>query len=196
MRTWSSRQTAALADTPSDHGRWTPFPGRAPPCRDRSQPLHHTTLYSPLAGGLLTGKHRQGDADSRRIARPETTHTTAVLDTVLEIADGCDASAAQVSVAWLRGRAAHSATALIPVVGARTTVQLDGYLTALGLDLSQEQYDRLERVSAVAHGTPHEAVAGALPGSSAATSASCAGTRCRRSDRAPCGQGAAGPATG
>ncbi|GAA2532403.1 MULTISPECIES: aldo/keto reductase [Streptomyces] len=122
------------------------------------------TLYSPLAGGLLTGKYRQGDTDSRRIERPETTHTAAVLDTVLEIADECGASAAQVSVAWLRGRAARSATALIPVVGARTTVQLDGYLSALGLDLSQDQYDRLERVSAVAHGIPHEAVAGALPG--------------------------------
>ncbi|MFS8198532.1 aldo/keto reductase [Streptomyces sp. CWNU-52B] len=120
-------------------------------------------LYSPLAGAVLTGKYRQDDHGSRRPARPEDEHTRAVLDTVLAVAEECGTDAAQVSVAWLRARAARSATALIPVIGPRTTTQLHAYLAALELTLTDEQYERLDRVSAVPLGTPHETVAAALP---------------------------------
>ncbi|MDQ0774747.1 aryl-alcohol dehydrogenase-like predicted oxidoreductase [Streptomyces aurantiacus] len=120
-------------------------------------------LYSPLAGAVLTGKFRQDGHGSRRPARPEDGHTSAVLDTVLDVADECGTNAAQVSVAWLRARAARSATALIPVIGPRTPAQLNAYLAALDLTLTDEQYERLDRVSAVALGTPHETVAAALP---------------------------------
>ncbi len=123
-------------------------------------------LYGPLAGGLLTGKHRRGEDSPRRrrgAVREEDAHTSAVLDEVLAVARETGADAAQVSVAWLRARAARAATAFVPVVGPRTTAQLDAYLAALDLDLDDAHYERLERASAVVLGTPHDPVAAALP---------------------------------
>jgi aryl-alcohol dehydrogenase-like predicted oxidoreductase len=121
-------------------------------------------LYSPLAGGLLTGKYRQG-ASGRLSARAEvegTAQQAAVVDEVLAIADEIGSGAIQVSLAWLRRRAALASTALIPIVGPRTTSHLDGYLRSLELELSDEHYLRLDAVSAVRLGTPHEDVAAAL----------------------------------
>ena len=121
-------------------------------------------LYSPLAGGLLTGKYRHGQSGrlSVRGSLEGTAQQTAVVDAVLEIADEIGSSAVQVSLAWLRCRAALASTALIPIVGPRTQAHLEEYLRALDLELGDEHYLRLEKVSAVRLGTPHEDVAAAL----------------------------------
>ena len=122
-------------------------------------------LYSPLAGGLLTGKYRQGEP-GRLTARGDviegTAQRTAVVDAVLAIADELGASAVQVSLAWLRRRAALAATALIPIVGPRTLTQLQEYLKALRLELGDQHYRHLDEISAVQPGTPHETVAAGL----------------------------------
>jgi aryl-alcohol dehydrogenase-like predicted oxidoreductase len=122
-------------------------------------------LYSPLAGGLLTGKYRQGE-QGRLSARGDgveaTAQRTAVVDAVLEIAGELGASPVQVSLAWLRQRAARARTALIPIVGPRTLSHLDGYLGALDLELDEPHYVRLDEVSAPSLGTPHDDVAAAL----------------------------------
>jgi aryl-alcohol dehydrogenase-like predicted oxidoreductase len=121
-------------------------------------------LYAPLAGGLLTGKYRQG-ADGRLAAwglgvrAEDTAQRSAVLDTVLAVAKEAGITAAQVSVAWLMERAARSATALVPVIGPRSTGQLREYLGALSVTLSSGQYDRLARVSSVAGEDENEATA-------------------------------------
>jgi aryl-alcohol dehydrogenase-like predicted oxidoreductase len=121
-------------------------------------------LYSPLAGGLLTGKYRQG-GQGRLSARGDaiegTAQRTAVVNAVLAIADEVGASAVQVSLAWLRRRAALAQTALIPIVGPRSLMHLEEYLRSLHLELS-EHYQCLDEVSAVRLGTPHEDVAAAL----------------------------------
>jgi aryl-alcohol dehydrogenase-like predicted oxidoreductase len=122
-------------------------------------------VYSPLAGGLLTGKYRQGGhgrLSARGDAIEGTAQRTAVVDAVLEIAGEVGAGAVQVSLAWLRRRAALARTALVPIVGPRTPAHLAGYLRSLHLDLSDEHYQRLDQVSAVRLGTPHEDVAAAL----------------------------------
>jgi hypothetical protein len=49
---------------------------------------------------------------------------------------------------------------LIPIIGARTYEQLAGTLTALELNLSQEQIGRLDETSEIASGTPHEQTQG------------------------------------
>jgi aryl-alcohol dehydrogenase-like predicted oxidoreductase len=121
-------------------------------------------LYSPLAGGLLTGKYRLG-APGRLSARGDTEGTaqrTAVVDAVLAIAAETGTSAVQVSLAWLRRRAARARTALIPIVGPRTPEQLAEYLKSLDVELSDPHYQHLDEVSAVPSGTPHEDVAAAL----------------------------------
>jgi aryl-alcohol dehydrogenase-like predicted oxidoreductase len=117
-------------------------------------------LWSPLAGGLLTGKYRTSDEGrmtdpSRLTPRESTDQKTAVIDTVLAVAQETGASAAQVSMAWLRQRGDRSAATIVPVVGPRTLNQLDEYLGALDVNLTDEQYTRLDEVSAVEPGVPH-----------------------------------------
>jgi aryl-alcohol dehydrogenase-like predicted oxidoreductase len=122
-------------------------------------------LYSPLAGGLLTGKYRQGGQgrlSARGTAIESTAQRTAVLDAVLAIADELGTSAAQVSLAWLRRRAARAQTPLIPIVGPRTPAHLEEYLESRRLELSDQHYRHLDEVSAVRLGAPHEDVAAAL----------------------------------
>jgi diketogulonate reductase-like aldo/keto reductase len=65
-------------------------------------------------------------------------------------------------LAWLRRRATLAQTAFIPIVGPRTLTHLQEYLSSLHLELSDEQYQRLDEISAVPLGTPHEGVAAAL----------------------------------
>lgn len=124
-------------------------------------------LWSPLGGGLLTGKYRRSNAgrltDWQRLVHQETTaQKTAIVDAVLAIAAETGATAAQVSMAWLRERGARATTALIPIIGPRSVAQLDDYLGALTVSLTAEQYARLDEVSAVALGVPHEASAGVV----------------------------------
>ncbi|HXA60914.1 MAG TPA: aldo/keto reductase [Streptosporangiaceae bacterium] len=122
-------------------------------------------LYSPLAGGLLTGKYRQGEQgrlSARGDAIEGNAQRTAVVDAVLAIADEVGTSAVQVSLAWLRRSAALAQTALIPIVGPRSLIHLEEYLRSLHLELSDQHYQALDEVSAVRLGTPHEDVATAL----------------------------------
>jgi len=121
-------------------------------------------LWSPLAGGLLTGKYQKGGrgrlTDSRGEIRTEVTdQKAAVIEAVAAIADQIGATASQVSIAWLRHRAARATTALIPVIGPRTLGQLEDYLGALDVALSDEQVAHLDQVSAIALGQPHEIAA-------------------------------------
>lgn len=122
-------------------------------------------LYSPLAGGLLTGKYRQGER-GRLSARGDTVEgtaqQTAVVDAVLTIAEQIGSSPIQVSLAWLRRRAALARTAMIPIVGPRSLTHLEEYLRSLDLELDQHHYRQLDEISAVRLGTPHEDVAAAL----------------------------------
>ncbi|MFI6426219.1 aldo/keto reductase [Promicromonospora sp. NPDC050880] len=121
-------------------------------------------LYSPLAGGLLTGKYRRGE--SGRLGAPGPTagggRADAVLDAVLAVAEETGTGPVQVALAWLRGRGDRARTTMIPIVGPRTPAHLESYLAASDLDLTPEQYRRLDEVSAVRLGVPHDEVAGAL----------------------------------
>lgn len=126
-----------------------------------------TALWSPLGGGLLTGKYRHGSAgrltDFQTLIHTEdSAQKTAVVDTVLAIAEESGATPAQVAVAWMNERAARSAAVQIPVIGPRTLAQLDDYLAALDVTLTPAQYQRLDQVSAVAPGVPHESNAALL----------------------------------
>jgi aryl-alcohol dehydrogenase-like predicted oxidoreductase len=111
-----------------------------------------TLVWSPLAGGLLSGKYRRGEdapAGSRHLTdwnEPPVYDEDRLYDTVdvlVEIAEGHDVSAAQVALAWLLGRPTVSSV----VVGARTDEQLADNLAAAELTLSEEEIGRLEEVS-------------------------------------------------
>jgi aryl-alcohol dehydrogenase-like predicted oxidoreductase len=109
-------------------------------------------MWSPLAGGLLSAKYRVGGegrkTDPNRWVADSSGQTVAVLDAVIAVAEEIGASAAQVSMAWIRERGNRSATTVVPIIGPRTMSQLEDYLGALDVALSDEQYHRLDEVSA------------------------------------------------
>jgi len=111
-----------------------------------------TLVWSPLAGGLLSGKYRRGqDAPegSRHVtewSEPPVYDEDKLYDTVdvlVEVADAHGVSAAQVALAWLLTRP----TVASVIVGARTDEQLADNLKAVELELSADELARLERVS-------------------------------------------------
>lgn len=59
--------------------------------------------------------------------------------------------------------AEHTSTALIPIIGSRTPAQLTDTLAALSVSLTDEHITRLENVSIIDYGTPHNQIAGTLP---------------------------------
>lgn len=113
-----------------------------------------TMLYSPLAGGLLTGKYRQGA--SGRLAQggagpyQEDHATKAILDTLEKIARELEATPGQVALAWTLTKNAF------PIIGVRTLAHLTGSLGALTIHLSAEQITSLDQASAVTLGYPHD----------------------------------------
>jgi aryl-alcohol dehydrogenase-like predicted oxidoreductase len=124
-------------------------------------------LWSPLAGGLLTGKYRVSKegrlTDLLGIVQPEDTdQKTEIVDTLLRIATLTGASASQIAMAWLRARSERAATAQVPIIGPRTLAQLEDYLGALDIQLGVEHVDELDRVSAVELGVPHDSVDGII----------------------------------
>ncbi|MFK8906394.1 aldo/keto reductase [Streptomyces sp. YS-3] len=124
-------------------------------------------LWSPLGGGLLTGKYRTSAegrlSDLGMIIHTESTgQKTVVVDTVLAIAEETGVAPAQVAVAWVRERAARSVATLVPIIGPRNLSQLDSYLGALDVRLTDEQYTRLTEISAVPLGVPHEGIVASL----------------------------------
>jgi aryl-alcohol dehydrogenase-like predicted oxidoreductase len=109
-------------------------------------------VWSPLAGGLMSGKYRRGqdgpegsrhvgEWDEPPVRDPEALYD--VIDVLVEVGEEHGVSAAQVSLAWLLTR--PGVTSLI--VGARTDEQLADNLAAVDLDLTDAQIDRIERVS-------------------------------------------------
>ncbi|WP_327360631.1 MULTISPECIES: aldo/keto reductase [unclassified Streptomyces] len=116
---------------------------------------------SEALGHGQEGRH----SDLGAVVHTESTgQKSAVVDAVLAIAEEIGVTPAQVSVAWVRERAARSRASLIPIIGPRSLTQLDSYLGALDVQLTPEQFARLSEVSAVALGVPHEAIAGSLSG--------------------------------
>ncbi|MNO39329.1 L-glyceraldehyde 3-phosphate reductase [compost metagenome] len=127
------------------------------------------TQWSPLGGGFLTGKYRAGADDSRAaklgmlVHAEKSARETAILDTLLAVAEEQGATATHIAIAWLLHKARRSSTALVPILGSRTREQFDATLGALNVTLSDEQFARLDAASAIPLGVPHEQAAEMLP---------------------------------
>ncbi|MGA3362609.1 MAG: aldo/keto reductase [Solirubrobacteraceae bacterium] len=110
-------------------------------------------VWSPLAGGLLSGKYRrrqdppEGARQLTDWGEPPVYDQEGLYDTVeviVEVAEAHGVSASQVALAWLLGRPAVSSV----IVGARTEEQLADNLAAASLQLSPDERRRLDAVSA------------------------------------------------
>lgn len=106
--------------------------------------------WSPLGGGVLTGKYRDGIPSDSRAAigsRPDLVAADSaggIVEAVATAAEGLASSPVAVSLAWLRDRPGVSA----PILGARTLGQLTGALASETLELPHEIRDALDDVSA------------------------------------------------
>jgi aryl-alcohol dehydrogenase-like predicted oxidoreductase len=109
-------------------------------------------VWSPLAGGLLSGKYRRGvqaPAGSRHLSdwdEPPVNNEDKLYDTIevaVKIGESHGVSAAQVSLAYLAQK--PGITSLI--VGSRTTEQLRDNLAAAELELTADEIAALDDVS-------------------------------------------------
>jgi aryl-alcohol dehydrogenase-like predicted oxidoreductase len=110
-------------------------------------------VWSPLAGGLLSGKYRRGQdmpEGSRHLTdwnEPpvhDEDQLYDIVDVLVEIGEARGVSAAQVALAWTLGRPGVATV----VVGARTEEQLADNLGAVDLALDDDERARLDEVSA------------------------------------------------
>jgi aryl-alcohol dehydrogenase-like predicted oxidoreductase len=126
--------------------------------------------WSPLASGVLTGKYGRSDLETgtgpdagsgppsrKQVAAGNGFLTTRGLDiaeVVKDIAAEIGITPSRVALAWTLLNPAVTA----PIVGARSLAQLDDNLGALQVKLDPRQQARLDGVSAVELGFPHEAL--------------------------------------
>ena len=109
-------------------------------------------VWSPLAGGLLSGKYRRGQdqPEGRQLSgwgEPPVRDEDAlydVVDVLVDVAEARGVPAAQVALAWLLERPGVTSV----IVGARTDSQLADNLAAVELELTAEERARLDAVSA------------------------------------------------
>ncbi len=166
----------AQANTLAQLRGWTPFVGlqieyslneRTP--ERELLPMAHAfgltvTAWSPLAGGVLTGKHL---GESGQLRAPAGTRfdgpameqfakfsdrSRAIAQEVVAIAKQVGRSPAQVALAWLR----EQTQPIIPIIGARKLSQFQDNLACLDLKLDPTQMERLDKVSKIELGFPHD----------------------------------------
>jgi aryl-alcohol dehydrogenase-like predicted oxidoreductase len=123
------------------------------------------TAWSPLAGGVLSGKYHghateaggqgaQGRMTTEMMKPfvPEQQRTERIVAAVKQVSDQVGRSMAQVALAWLHYRPVP----VIPILGARKLSQLQDNLASLDLTLSAEQVKALDQASRIELGFPHE----------------------------------------
>lgn len=106
-------------------------------------------VWSPLAGGLLSGKYSGGSGEGRRasfdfppVDRPRA---EACIDAMRVVAEARGVSVAQVALAWLLHRKAVTSV----IVGAKRIDQLEDNIAATELSLDGAELDALDAVSAL-----------------------------------------------
>ncbi len=117
-------------------------------------------VWSPLAGGFLSGKYTQRDGAGEVDEGRRTSFTfppvhpergDAIVGVLRDIAGAHDVSPARVALAWLLHQDGVSSV----IIGARKLHQLEDNLKAAELELSAEELKRLDEVSALAPEYPN-----------------------------------------
>ncbi|AJT69994.1 hypothetical protein T261_8401 [Streptomyces lydicus] len=125
--------------------------------------------WSPLAGGVLTGKYGRADLSEQPVAASRegtrkdlalaqghlTERGLAIADVVKEIAAQLGKTPSQVALAWTL----QNPDVTAPIVGARTSAQLEDNLGALDIAFDAAHLARLNEASAIGLGFPHEFLA-------------------------------------
>jgi len=106
------------------------------------------TPWSPLRGGLLSGKFTRQNAGAQPMRRmqgapqlPEQDYT--IIDELTRVADELGTTPARVAIAWVQGRPGVTST----IVGASSPEQLDDNLRALEVVLTPDHVAALDALS-------------------------------------------------
>ena len=111
-------------------------------------------VWSPLAGGFLSGKFTRDKRRHNRTIRGarlfdfppvDKEHAYGVIDAMEAVAGAHEVSVARVALAWLLQRKGVMSV----IVGAKSTEQLDDNLAAAELTLSADEIAALDKASAL-----------------------------------------------
>jgi aryl-alcohol dehydrogenase-like predicted oxidoreductase len=114
------------------------------------------TPWSPLKGGVLSGKYTRQNANqeiSKRgpmVTRALSETTYKVVDELVAAAKALDTTPSRLALAWVNGRPGVTST----IIGARTMEQLEQNLAALDLQVPAAVREKLEAASAPQLGFP------------------------------------------
>ena len=147
------------------------------------------TAWSPLGGGVLTGKYNKSNKEQQQKTQQQNTSSSSsttdmaqegnsrlevqnefadrvlndrnmlIAQEVSKIAKEIGSSAAQVALNWLRQQNIMSTAGknkIIPIIGARKEAQIKDNLSCLEFELTSEQMQRLNEVSKIELGFPHD----------------------------------------
>ncbi len=121
--------------------------------------------WSPLAGGVLSGKYSHADLEAKGVAKAVdsrkdvnlatgrlTKRNLDIAEVVKAVARETGKTPSQVALAWTLLNPA----VVSPLIGARTVAQLDDNLGSLAVEFSADHLKRLDAVSSIDLGFPHE----------------------------------------
>jgi aryl-alcohol dehydrogenase-like predicted oxidoreductase len=116
--------------------------------------------WSPLAGGVLSGKYQGGQVpgDARysieqmRQFLPQRERQDRIVAALREVSEQVGRPMAQVALAWLRSRPVP----VIPIIGARKLAQVQDNLASASLELTPGQVGALDEASQIELGFPHD----------------------------------------
>jgi aryl-alcohol dehydrogenase-like predicted oxidoreductase len=127
------------------------------------------TPWDTLGSGILTGKYnRDAKSDGRAAQRGRviSDRDLAIAAEVIQVAEKIGHTPAQVALNWVRQQQVsrsepkagedRRAGVIVPLVGAKTRAQLDDNLGCLEFELAAEDVARLDAVSKIELGFPHD----------------------------------------
>jgi aryl-alcohol dehydrogenase-like predicted oxidoreductase len=169
-------QLATALGVAREHG-WEPYVSLQPQYSLVSRDIERELLplagyaglavlpWSPLGGGLLSGKYRPGEAPPADTRATDTTPSAllmrmrmaeernfAVAQAVADLADELGKTMAQVALNWVL----HAPGVTAPILGARTVAQIEDNLGAVGWSLGADARQRLDDASAFERGYPYD----------------------------------------
>jgi aryl-alcohol dehydrogenase-like predicted oxidoreductase len=120
------------------------------------------TAYSPLGAGWLAGERGavpdqsppEGASRLSRVGTEADERNARIAAEVRRLAEEVDRPASHVALGWIR-----QGNGIIPIVGAQDARQLKENLAGLDLRLSEQQLERLDEISKIELGYPHDLLA-------------------------------------
>lgn len=111
--------------------------------------------WSVLGAGVLTGKYSRAGGDGRAARWKLNERDLAVADVVVQVAEEIGCTPSQVALTWAR----QQPGVIIPLIGATKRSQLEDNLGCLHVHLNESQMARLNEVSQIELGFPHDFLA-------------------------------------